>query len=611
MAFVLLQILMVERLLWELKILGGHRKMRWHLKELLNGKSFEENITDLEKQLRIFESYFGRLDNNISKEDYTKIIMHLEKMSANISRLSSFIGLSQAENTKSQEAMKYKSLFESFSIKYSDIVRKFCFWEKGLDCNGLNGLDEKNALRLSRIIPSRKDSFLYSRELAKHSLKEDQEKIIQRKDLNGINVVTELYDQITTNFKFEMKINGKKKKFNNSKEIMDLVFDKNLKIRKGAYLGYYKPYKENKEILFNIYSAIVKDWNIERDLRKYPSAISVMNTDNWLNDEVIKTLLSVCERNKKIYQDFFKLKAKELGLKKLTRFDVYAPLKKSDKKYSFEEAKKMVLENFKEFDEEFYLQANKLFKEEKIDAFPRENKRSGAFCYSVNPDLIPYVLLNYSGKEDDVYTMAHEFGHAIHAMQASHQLPSLFHSVIPLAETASTFSELILFNKLLNKANKKERRIMLMNKLEDSYKTIMRQAFFVKFELIAHEKIPMGITEEGISNLYLQNLKELFENSVDVDENFKYEYLVIPHIYHTPFYCYGYAFGELLTLALYAEYLKGNKLFVKKLKSILIAGGTKEPKVLLKEQGFDITKEEFWQEGFNLVQSWLNEVKCK
>ncbi len=583
-------------------------KNRWNLKELLNGKSFEENISLLEKELKAFEIFLSKLSNNISENDYKQIVEHSEKMAADASRLSAYIGLTLSENTKSQEVMKCKSLFETFSIKYSDIVRKFDFWEKGLDTPKIQGLDEKNALRLSNLIKNRKDSFLYRRKLAGYSLQENEEKIIQRKDLNGINVVTELYGQITTNFQYEMKINGKIKKIKTMKEIMDYVFDKNPKTRKEAYLGYYKPFKENKEILFNIYSSIVKDWNIEKDMRGYKNSIAIRNIDNWLNDEVIGTLLNVCEKNKRIYQDYFKLKAKTLGMKKLTRFDVYAPLAKTEKKYSFENAKKIVLENFEEFDEEFFEQANRLFKQEKIDAFPRENKRSGAFCYSVNPDLTPYVLLNHSGKEDDVYAMAHEFGHAIHSMQASDLSPTLFHSVIPLAETASTFSELLLFDRLLKKTSEKEKKVMILGKLEDSYKTILRQAYFVKFELLAHEKIPKGITEEELSNLYLDNLKELFGDSVVIDESFKYEYLVVPHIYHTPFYCYGYAFGELLTLALYAEYLKDNKGFVRKLKAILSAGGTTEPEKLLKEQGFDITKEKFWQEGFDLVRKWLDEV---
>jgi len=583
--------------------------MRWNLKELLQGKSFEENVSILEKELKIFETFFNKLNNNISNSDYKNIIDHEEKMVARASRLSAFLGLMLAENTKSQEAMKFKSIFESFSMKYSDVVRKFDFWEKGLDIKERKGLDEKNALRLAGVISQRKDSFLYRRKLASYSLNENEEKIIQRKDLNGISTVTELYDQITTNFQYEMKINGKLKKIKTMKEIADYVFDKNASNRKNAYLGYYKPFKENKEALFTIYSSIVKDWNIEKDLRGYDSAISVRNIDNWLSDDVIRTLLSVCEKNKWIYQDYFRLKAKDLKVKTLSRFDIYAPMSKIQKKYSFEQSKKIVLDNFKQFDSEFYLQAKRLFEEEKVDAFPRENKRSGAFCYSVNPGLTPYVLLNHSGREDDVFTMAHEFGHAIHSMQASNKLPTLFHSVIPLAETASTFSELLLFDRLLKKATQKEKKIMLLNKIEDSYKAVLRQAYFVKFELLAHELIPKGITEEELSNLYLENLKEMFGDSIDIDENFKYEYLVIPHIYHTPFYCYGYSFGDMLSLALYASYLKDKKNFVKKLKTILSAGGTENPEKLLKKQGFDITDEKFWQQGFDVIKSWLNEVK--
>jgi len=149
---------------------------------------------------------------------------------------------------------------------------------------------------------------------------------------------------------------------------------------------------------------------------------------------------------------------------------------------------------------------------------------------------------------------------------------------------------------------------MLMSKIEDSYKSILLQAYYTKFEILAHELIPKGITEEELSNLYYENLKELLGDSIEINETFKYGYLGIPHIFHTPFYCYSYAFGDLLSLALYSEYLDDKKKFVPKLKAILSAGSSMDTELLLKKYGFDITDEKFWQGGFDLVNKWLNEV---
>jgi oligoendopeptidase F len=264
-----------------------------------------------------------------------------------------------------------------------------------------------------------------------------------------------------------------------------------------------------------------------------------------------------------------------------------------------------VLETFREFDHNFYNLAKKVFDEKHIHSEITENKRGGAYCYSVIKDLTPYILLNHTNKLRDVFTMAHELGHAVHDLAAKDQTEFTHHPSLPLAETASVFAEILLTKKMLKNASNEEKKEILVNFLDNQYSTITRQAYFILFEIEAHKKIKEGATSEELNRLYLENLKEQFGEFIDVPEIFQYEWNTIPHIHETPFYCYAYAFGNLLVLALYRMYEKEGKDFISKYMKILSYGGSESPINILKEVGIDITKEEFWQKGFEIIKEHL------
>jgi len=227
------------------------------------------------------------------------------------------------------------------------------------------------------------------------------------------------------------------------------------------------------------------------------------------------------------------------------------------------------------------------------------------FCATVSPKISPYVLLNHTGSLRDVYTLAHELGHGIHSLLANKHYPSIQSANLPLAETASTLGETILFEKILSKEKDKEKRkSMLWNKMADSYATILRQNYFVLFEIEAHEMISRGSNEKELADLWLKNLKHQFGKSVEVDKVFGYEWSYISHIVNSPFYCYAYNFGELLALSIYMEYKeKGNEV-AKKVNRILAAGGSEDPIKLLKKEGFEVDKKEFWEKGFEVIRKW-------
>ena len=293
-----------------------------------------------------------------------------------------------------------------------------------------------------------------------------------------------------------------------------------------------------------------------------------------------------------------------LGMKKLRRYDLYAPVtsKLKEKNYPYDKSVKLVLDSLSKFNSKLSDYAKSVFDQNHVDSSVRSGKRDGAFCSTLTPKITPYVLVNFTGKSRDVFTLAHELGHAVHSIAASKRSILVQDAPLPLAETASTFSELLLYDNLSQKISNEEKQIMLAEKIDDLYATILRQSFFTIFEIDAHNQIENTTTVDELSKTYLQNLKTQFGSSVNLSEDFGIEWSCIPHFYHTPFYCYAYSFGNLLALSLFQRYKKEGSNFSSSYIEILAAGGSEKPESLLSKYGIDIESKQFWQDGFDYIK---------
>ncbi|MFB5604651.1 MAG: M3 family oligoendopeptidase, partial [Candidatus Nitrosomaritimum aestuariumsis] len=451
----------------------------------------------------------------------------------------------------------------------------------------------------------------HKRLIAKYSLSEPEEKIINTLDVTGISALVKLYDKITNAYEYKMKI-GTKTKTLTREELTNFVRSTNANTRENAYKTLLTKYSENKGVIGEIYQNIVLNWRHEGvDIRGYKSPISMRNIGNDVDDKTIESLLQVCRKNSPVFQKFFLQKAKMLKMKKLRRYDLYAPAssKIKEKKYPYDKSVKLVFESLGKFSPRLENYAKKVFDEKHIDSSIRPGKRDGAFCSTLTPKITPFVLINFTGKSRDVFTLAHELGHAVHSQAAQDRSILVQDAPLPLAETASTFSELLLYDNISNEISDNEKKIMLSEKIDDLYATIMRQSFFTIFEKDAHEQIGNGTTIDEISKTYLKNLKEQFGNSVVLSDDFAIEWSCIPHFYHTPFYCYAYSFGNLLALSLFQRYKKEGKDFEPHYISILAAGGSQKPETLLDEHGLDIRSLKFWQEGFDYIATQVKELE--
>lgn len=577
---------------------------RWSLEDLLpNGSEQVGSLLDqIESTVKTIESYRLRLSDTFSQEDFFNLLHAIEALHELTALAGGYAYLSYAENTQNPTALSLRDRVEQTLAEVNNRTMFFSLWFKSLP----DEIAEK-------YIAAAGDLSYYLTEVRRfkpYTLSEVEEKIINLKDVNGIEALVKIYEILTNSFSFNLEVDGEVKKLTRD-ALTQYYRHPSPDVRAATYQELYRVYGGNKAVLAQIYTSLVRDMRNEGvELRGYTSPISMRNLGNAIPDKVVDTLLETCRKNAGLFQRYFKLKARLLGLELLRRYDIYAPLAKAEKKIEYGTAIPLILDSFGQFSPQIAQATSTVLERGHLDTQIRPGKRGGAFSYSVGPKYIPWVLINYNERLRDVTTLAHELGHSVHSILASEHSILTFHAPLPLAETASVFSEMLVTDRLLREeTNPDVQRDLLISILDDAYATIERQAFISIFEKDAHEKIAEGRTSEDLASLYLQNLEEQFGDALELTDEFAWEWLTIPHIYNSPFYPYAYSFGQLLVLALYQQYLAEREAFVPRYIKILSYGGSAEPQAILAEAGLDISSPEFWQGGFDVLQSKLDQLE--
>lgn len=583
----------------------AYEQTRWSLKDLFPSRDSDEMkaaFENLEAEVRAFEARRSELVPEISPENLLALVLRMENISRLGYQVYGFAALWFSEDTQNQDAQTFIAKVQQFFAHMQNRTLFFSLWWKELD--------DENAARLMKNAGEYEYWLREMRNFKPYTLTEAEEKVINIKDVTGANALTTLYETITNRFQFEFEVDGEKKMLTRD-ALMSYAFSPDASLREQAFKKLYETYKREGPILGQIYQYLVRNWHNENvDMRKFTSPISVRNLSNDIPDEAIDTLLDVAKQNVSIFQRYFRLKAKWLGVDRVRRFDLYAPVTSADKAYSYNEGIGMVLDAFGGFTPEFADLAKRVFDTHHIDSEIRHGKDDGAFCFGVLPGLTPWVLVNYHHKPRDVATLAHELGHAVHAMLAADNPLLSFNASLPLAETASTFGEMVLVDYLLAREDDQNVRTdMLFRQVDNAYATIMRQIFFALFEREAHEMVKNGASVDELSDAYLKNLQTQFGDSMDLDDDFRWEWVGIPHIYKTPFYVYAYAFGLLLVLSLYQQYKAEGDSFKPRYLKILSAGGSASPANILAEAGVDIHSAAFWQGGFDVLSDLVDQLE--
>jgi oligoendopeptidase F len=583
-------------------------KTVWNLDDVVSGK--ERGIAALREELRGESARFEQRKESLARLDQPEVGDALGAYSRILelrARINSYSLMHFSEDSRNQDA---KVLVDQASDLWAETDNRTLFFRLWWI-----GLPDDRAVALK---PDDPDSAYFLdtlRRLKPHTLEEKVEQAINLKNSTGSWQWVHHYEHLTSSYTFLLKGREGRRRPKPKKlvasEVTRLFAAADAGTRKSAYVAYLSKFSENGDVLGDIYRTVVRDWRNENvKMRQYKEPISARNTENEVSDGAVRTLLAECRKNASVFQSFFGLKAKLLGWKRMSRYHIYAPLSRKERSVSFADGLDQVGKAFESFDHGFASLFRRTFDEGHVDVFPRVGKRSGAYCMSVTPPMVPYLMLNFAGTPRDLYTIAHESGHAVHSQLASGHSMLTFQPTLVLAETASVFGEMIFFDNMMNKEKDPElKKAVLLDKISGMYGTIGRQSHFVIFEIDAHEAVDQGATVDDLCSLYLKNIRQQFGRNIDVPDGFRWEWVSIPHIYHTPFYCYAYAFGNLLSLALYQRYRREGKGFVPKYLKLLSHGGSKSPGSILEEVGVDIESASFWDGGFEVIREMIAELR--
>jgi|TARA_B110000467_G_scaffold79175_1_gene71549 oligoendopeptidase F len=584
---------------------NGSENIRWDLTDLFNGvddPKINESLALSGDRAVAFKHKYQNKVKDLTPLDLNHAYTAFIEVFEPIYRVHQFGSLSLSTNT-SDDAIK--SLSSRIEENLSSVSNKILFFSLELAER-----DDLKTLEFSKGLEDFRYNIEQTRKTKKYNLTEKEEQLINLKSLTGKSAFKKMYSEYTSTFSFDFEIDGEVKKMTGA-ELRSLRQHPNPDIRHRAMDTFFAKYSENKLIFTHIFNDIIKDFNMDRNLRGYPSSINVMNVNNDIDDSAVNALMDVTTESNTLVQRYYKLKRKMLGLNELTLADIYAPLPNANKTYTWNEAQKLVLDAFASFDDEFYTLAKSMFNLNRIDGPAVPNKRGGAFCSSSTPDLKPYVLLNFTGKLRDVSTMAHELGHAIHAMLSTSQHLFNYHPIMPLAETASVFSEMILTDKFLKEMDDKDAKIALLtNKLEDIFATSHRQNMFSRFEVKTHKIISERLmSSDELCEAYREELEEMFGDSVAYSDIYNWEWASIPHMLNVPFYVYAYNFANLLVIALYQQYLDEGDSFVPKFKTFLGSGSSASPSELTKTMGVDINNPDFWRQSMKYIEGMIDQLE--
>ncbi len=577
---------------------------RWDLSHLAEKpvQNFETLLGEIDTKVARFEAARDQLSPTMEASIFHPLLTLSEDITAASSKIGAYAYLWFSENTKDLATRSFKTKVEERLTALQNRLVFFDLWWQSVD--------EENARRLMTGTGTLRYHLETIRRFQPHTLSEPEEKIVNIKNITGRSAVHSLYDVVTNAFTFSLTVNGKRKTMTRE-ELTSYLRHAQGRLREAAYRELYRVYADQHDLLGEIYKTLVNDWKAENlQLRRFTSPIATRNLGNDIPDAAVVSLLKVCQKNANIFQRYFHIKACLCKIKPMSRYHVYAPHRTAQKSYRYQDAIRMVLEAYRGFSPQLADLAEQVVHEHHIDARTRPGKIGGAYCYSVLPSMTPYVLLNFTGEARDIATMAHELGHAVHGMLASKHSMFTFHSTLPLAETASVFGERILSDALMNQErDKKVRQALLLNQLDDIYATVIRQAYFVQFENQAHEMIAQGATVKDLAKTYLAEVRQQFGKGIKVPEEFQWEWLTIPHLFASPFYCYAYSFGNLLVLALYRMYQKEGTAFVPKYLDMLSTGGSESPQTILAKIGVDMSSEDFWQSGFDTIREMVDQLE--
>lgn len=591
---------------------GSVKSVEWDLSEFYSGiddPQIEKDKNDVEEMAgKIVDKYKGRINSSeLTGKLMFEALEDFEELHNLWSKFSSYASYMHSTHADDEDVGKFYQGVSEFSNEIS--TRLLWFGIEWLE------LDDKKAEQVmdDKLLEPRRHSLQTDRVFKPYTLNESEEKILTKTAQGGYMAFSRLYDELKSNSVFEIELGGETKELTESEIGKIINTDKDRKLRKKAAKVYTERLKRDSSIYTFILNTLLLESKIYDEIRgyQYPQQSTFLGYE--VTPDTVKSMVEAVEKRYSICERFYRLKKDLLGYDELFEWDRYSPVyseKSGD--YTWAEARDIVLDSFEKFNPKFFEIANKFFDGKWIDAQVRKGKVSGAWCsYSV-PSRHPFILTNFTGNAIDVTTLAHELGHGIHSYLSREQPLSEFYPSTAVAEIASVFAESLVFDRLFEEQTDAEVKInLLAEKIQGAFATIFRQTAFYLFETEVHDhRRNIGeLKTAEFGEYYQKRLQKMFGDSLTLTDDHKLWWMPITHFYHYDFYVFTYAFGETLTSALYAKYKEDRQKFMAGYLEALKSGGSKNPYQITKMMGVDINKENFWDNGLDIIESYVDEFE--
>ncbi len=577
--------------------------VRWNLAPLYTGPEDERLEADLAQTAEDANAFSGRYHGRVGTlgaADLADAIEELEAIRELLQKAETFAYLHFCTDTADPTR---GALLQKVEERSATVATELLFFQ--LEWAAVPD-DRTNELLADDALSDWRHFLESARRFRPHLLSEPEEKVLAEKQPTGLSAWVRLFTQVTQTI--EVPFEGKDMTLDVA---LSVLYDPDRDRRQRAGAAITEALQDGLPVRTYILNTILADKWVDDRLRSYPSWIASRNLGNEVEDSTVQALVDAVTSRYDLPARWYRLKAELLGIDELNEHDRYAPLLPDEREVGWDEGVATVLDAYRSFSPELASIAERFF-DGYIDAPPVSGKQGGAFSHPAVPSAHPYILLNYTSRRTDVMTLAHELGHGVHQVLAGKL--GLFNSSTPLtlAECASIFGEAVTFSRVLaDESDPRGRLALLAGRLEGMFASIFRQIAMNRFEDLVHNarREEGELSAERFGEEWLRTQRAMFGDSVQMSDDYMMWWSYIPHFIHTPGYVYAYAFGNLLSLSLYARYEAEGPSFVPYYLELLSAGGSQPPNDLARRVGIDLTDPAFWSSGLDVIDEQVSEAE--
>ena len=582
---------------------GFYMDMRWNLDKLYTSFESKEYRDDLKKLDNLIKDFTGWSDNNLNSsenpiyktETYLNKLIELTNL---FTKLMSFASLTSNVDAKNEHALKYMDLLH---MKYSETAKAHSQFKKFI--GSIDNLDE--LIESSKLL---KEHSFYLNEIkssTKYMLSQEEEILISKMKNTGSKAWAKLQKIVTSTLLVDIELDREMKQLP-LPVIRNMAYSPDKLLRKKAYEAELKSYEKIEETSAACLNGIKGEVITISNLRGYKSPLEETLIESRMDEGILNAMLRAIKESLPVFHRYFMKKAELLGHKNgLPFYDLFAPVGKMNKTFSYEEARKYIVDNFKTFSDKLASFADKAFENSWIDAEPREGKSGGAFCSNLHPIKESRILANFNGSFSNVITLAHELGHGYHGSCLMDESILNSRYPMPIAETASIFCETIVLNAALKEASEEEQLSILESSLQDAGQVIVDiySRFLFEDELFKRRK-DHSLSVKELKDMMIEAQKTAYGKGLDHEYLHPYMWINKSHYYSAErnYYNFPYAFGLLLSKGLYAKYLEDRKSFVKKYDEFLRETGKNTIADVAKIMDIDVYSVDFYRNSLKLIE---------